>query len=218
MDSEKKTFTHTGYHWRNELVNKLLPYVKDGVERGFPNKREFLNNRVRGYVPTFFPTRMDVNKGGKWISPFPLRSNHWWKKEIEEIGKEFAEESDRLDYQLVKKLFKNRNGWEVEKPVEGISIMDKSGRWRYDAYKNKIAVEVELSSRSQVFKDALKFLIGQAMSQIEVGVMMVRNRLEERGKPYLGSVERDSHAIYTSLPMLKMVFYGFPNRSGEKSS
>jgi len=107
-------------------------------------------------------------------------------------------------------LFQKHN-WKVDEPVEGISVSDKRGRWRYDAYKDKVAVEVELSSRSQVFKDAFKFLIGQAMNQIDVGVVMVWQHLERQGRPYLDSVARDWHAIYTSLPMLKIAFYGFPN-------
>jgi hypothetical protein len=59
--------------------------------------------------------------------------------------------------------------------------MDKAERWNYDAYKEKVAIEVELSSCVQVFKDAFKFLIGQAMSQIEVGVVIVRKHLEAEG-------------------------------------
>lgn len=212
MDSGIKVSTHTGYHWRDELVDKLLPYVKRGVDK------KCLNNLTRGYVPIFFPTSIPESKDATWLFPFSLGSkNYWWKKEIEDIGKEFAEESSGLDDKSVKRIFKKHH-WKVNEPVEGISIIDKRGRWKYDAYKDKIAVEVELSSRSQVFKDTFKMLIGQAMSQIDVGVVMVRKYLEGKGKPYLGSVGRDWHAIYTSLPMLKIAFCGFPNRTSEKSS
>ena len=201
-----------GYRWRNELVNKLLPYIKDGNEArklGFPNERELLNNLTRGYIPVFFPTSIPTTKGGTWIFPLSLRPNHWWKKEIEDIGKEFAKVSGRLNDKRIKEIFKKHN-WEVDKPVEGISIIDKRGRWRYDAYKDKIAVEVELTSRSQIFKDTFKFLIGQAMGQIDVGIIMVRKD-REGTKPYFGSVDPDSHPIYTTLPMLDVAFHGFPN-------
>lgn len=40
---------HTGYHWRNELVNNLLDFVRDGVDR------RLLDNVVSRYVPVFFP-------------------------------------------------------------------------------------------------------------------------------------------------------------------
>ena len=132
MGSGNKAFTSKGYRWRDELVNELLPYVKDEIGRGFPNKREFLNNLVRGYVPSFFPTRIPTNnKGATWLVPLYLRPNrHWWKKEIEDIGKEFAEESGRLNDKSAKEIFKNHN-WEVDKPVEGISLLDKRGRWKY---------------------------------------------------------------------------------------
>jgi len=205
MDSRKKA-SHTGYHWRDELVENLLPFVKDGVDR------KCLNNLVRGYVPVFFPTDLPELDGGKttWLSVFSLGLSTW-KQEIEDIGKELAEEPSDLNPNSVRRVFKKHN-WKVEEPVKGISDLDKRGKWKYDAYKNKIAVEVELSSRSQIFKDAFKFLIGQAMSQIDVGVVMIRHDLEEQGKPYFGSVRRDWHAIYTSLPMLRISFHGFPNK------
>jgi len=208
MVLRKKILNHTGYHWRDELVDRLLPYVKDGVDR------KCLNNLTRGYVPTFFPIVLDKSKRAHtWLATFPLRPrDDWWRSEIENVGREFAVESSRLDDDLVKKIFTKHN-WKVSEPVNGISIGDKRGRWKFDAYKDKIAVEVELSSRSQVFKDAFKFLIGQATSQIEVGVVMVRRHLVEQGKPYLESVGRDWHAIYTSLPMLRLAFHGFPVRT-----
>ena len=216
MSSEKKSNAvslRKGYRWRNELVDRLLPYVKDEIEPIFPNKRELLNNMVRGYVPVFFPTRIEVTGGARWLFPLSLTKPHyWWKKEVEDVGREFAECTDQPDDRTVKTIFK-KYGWKVEEPVEGISVLDKRGRWRYDAYKDRIAVEVELSSRTQVFKDVLKFLIGQAMWQIDVGIIMVRERLQGKGKPYLGSVERDSHAIYTTLSMLKVAFYGFPSKA-----
>jgi len=208
--SFKKILSHTGYHWRDELVSKLLPYMSEGIDRNT------LNNIIRGYVPSFFPTSLPESGDAPWLWLFSLGSrDYWWENEIVEIGKDFAEKSKRLDSKSIQRIFK-KYGWNVEEPVEGISIMDKAGRWRYDAYKDKVAVEVELSSRVQVFKDAIKFLIGQAMSQIEVGVVIVRKHLEAHGQPYLKSVERDSHAIYTTLPTLKMVVYGFPNKPKKK--
>jgi hypothetical protein len=132
--------------------------------------------------------------------------NAWWREDAEDIGSELAQESS-FDDKSVKRICKN-HGWEVDEPVEGISISDRRGRWKYDAYKNRVAIEVELSSRSQVFKESFKFLIGQAMSQIDIGVIMVRREIVGR-KPYFGIVRRDWHAIYTTLPMLNVAFYGF---------
>lgn len=192
---------HTGYHWRDDLVSRLLPYTKDGVDE------MLLTNIVRGYVPAFFPTDLPDSGDANWLFVLSLGSgDHWWKQALEVIGDELAQESV-LNNESVKKVLE-KHKWETDKPVEGISIRDKRGRWKYDAYKNRVAVEVELSSRSQIFKDSFKFLIGQAMSQIDVGVIMVRKKLVRR-KPYLGSVERDWHAIYTTLPMLNIAFYGF---------
>lgn len=209
-----------GYRWRNELRDKLLRYIKKGIRDGFPNERDigiFLENLLRGYVPVFFPTKLRASDYGKWIC---WRQPHlyWWGREIEQIGKEFAEVSGSLDADLVKKIFRD-HGWETEKPVCGISLLDKTGKWRYDAYKerkDKIAVEVELSSRSSVFKDAFKFLIGQAMGQIDVGIIMVRKSMEKKRQPYFTWIERASHPIFTTLPMVEVAFHGFPNKTSDK--
>lgn len=180
-------------------MNNLLHYARDGIDR------RSLNDAVRDYVPSFFPIDIPPGSGANWLSTRPM-FNVWWREEIEKIGNDLAIESS-LDDKKVKRIFKEHK-WEVDQSVEGIGISDKRGKWKYDAYRNRVAIEVELSSRSQVFKDSFKFLIGQAMSQTDVGVIMVRRELIGR-KPYFGSVRRDWHAIYTTLPMLNMAFYGF---------
>ena len=199
-----------GYRFRDELVEKLLPHMKERIDK------KFMNNLVRSYVPSFFASRFRATGEAPWLFPFPpLRINktsknrEWWVEEIEAIGAEFAKKSS-LDHKSVKKIFK-KYCWNVEEPVKGISLIDKRGRWKYDAYKDRVAVEVELSNRVSVFKDAFKFLIGQEMDQIDLGIIMVGRHIETKGKPYLGSVERDWHAIYNSLPMVDIVYYGFPN-------
>ncbi len=213
MDQRNKVSTSKGYRWRDELVDRLIPYVKEGIDR------RSLNNLVRRYVPTFFPTSLLANDNGSiWICALPVRPHqHWWGKEIEDIGKEFSKESGHLDDRLVREIFR-KYGWEVDNThVAGISLLDKRGRWKYDALKRETAVEVELSSRSQIFKDAFKFLVGQAMGQIDVGIVMLRKWLEKEGQPYFGWIDPSSHPIFTTLPMLKVAFYGFPNRTDEKS-
>ena len=200
-----------GYRFRDELVEKLLPHMKDRIDK------KFMNKLVRGYVPTFFATHFPPTNTAPWLFPFPpLRinktsKNRWWVEEIEAIGAEFAKKSS-LDHKSVKKIFK-KYCWNVEEPVKGISLIDKRGRWKYDAYKDRVAVEVELSNRVSVFKDTFKFLIGQQMDQIDLGIIMVRRYLqkEKKWRPHLKSVERDWHAIYNSLPMVDIAYYGFPN-------
>lgn len=201
-----------GYRFRDELVEKLLPHMKEGIDK------KFVNNLVRGYVPSFFASRIPATGEAPWLFPFPpLRSNktsknrEWWVEEIEAIGAEFSETSS-VDFKVVEKTFEKYR-WNVNEPVKGISVLDKRGRWKYDAYKDRVAVEVELSNRVSVFKDAFKFLIGQQMDQIDLGIIMVRRYLEKEKKrrPHLRSVERDWHAIYSSLPMVDIVYYGFPN-------
>lgn len=214
MDQKNKGSTSNGYRWRDELVNRLIPYVKEGVDR------KTLNNRVRRYVPTFFPTSFPASDNGSaWLCALPVRPNqHWWGKEIEDVGKEFAKESGHLNDNLAREILKNHN-WEVNNThVDGISGLDKRGRWRYDALKREVAVEVELTNRTQIFKDAFKFLIGQAMGQIDIGIIMIRKWPEKEGQPYFGWIDPSSHPIFTTLPMLKVAFYGFPNLTDEKIS
>lgn len=208
-----------GYHWRNRLRDELLCYIKRGIEDGFPNERDlsiYLDNLLRGYVPSFSPTTIPSDDYGKWIC---WRQNlDWWGSEIEQIGKKFAEASDSLNADLVKKIFKD-HGWETEKPVCGISLLNKTGKWRYDAFKerkDKIAVEVELTNRSSIFKDAFKFLIGQAMGQIDVGIIMVRKSMEKKGQPYFKWIDRVSHPIFSTLPMVEVAFHGFDNKPSIK--
>jgi hypothetical protein len=160
---------------------------------------------VRGYVPGFFPIDTTRDSGANWLSTHSSVDD-WWRGEIEEIGDLLAQEAS-LNDNTVKRVFRDHH-WEADTPVEGISVSDRRGRWKYDAYRNRVAVEVELSSRSQVFKDSFKFLIGQALSQIDLGIIMVRRELVS-GKPWFGSVRRDWHAIYTTMPMLNVAFYGF---------
>jgi len=205
----KNECTQGGYRWRDELVTNLLPYVKDGIDR------KFLNNVVRGYVPTFFPTKIPPDNDANWLSSLYVRPNNfWWKREIENIGKEFSKESDHTDHNLLINIFRKYD-WKVDTPftyVKGISCLNKKGRWKYDALKDRIAVEVEFSNRYHIFKDTLKFLIGQSMDQIDTGIIIVPKYLEKNKQPYLGWIDPNSHPIFTTLPMLKVAFYGLPNR------
>jgi hypothetical protein len=43
----KKSLSHTGYHWRDEVVSKLLRCRLERIDRNT------LNNILRGYVPSF---------------------------------------------------------------------------------------------------------------------------------------------------------------------
>jgi hypothetical protein len=233
MSSENKIPTNKrirGYYWVDKLVNELLPYVKDDAAERFPSKHEFLKNLVRGYVPAYFEPQIPDNRRGAWIVPDSWRLEYRsLEKEIEDIGRAIAHEnsgmpntSNRNMENRLNKIFR-RHGWiagrrERATHVKGISPFDKRGEWRYDAIKNKVAIEVELSSRSQVFKDAFKFLIGQATGQIDVGIIVVRKHKEKDGLPYLGSVELDSHAIHKTLPMLTVAFYGFPNKADKQKN
>lgn len=187
------------------MKNELQRYLKDGVGQGT------LNNLLRGYVPAYFVPKTKSNGSGNWY----LSNNIQWNDEIQQVFEEIAEIGNKfsklkvLDNNQVKEIFRSHK-WEVEWPVPGISPNDHKGRWKCDAYKDKVAVEVELSNRSQIFKDAFKFLIGEAMNKVEVGVIMIR-RCRVGNKPYFGIVDSYAHPIYCTLPMLRLAFHGFPS-------
>lgn len=216
INSENMDHARKGFRWIDELLQEIRPFLKNGTDM-----RNLRCNIIRGYVPHFWRTRLDDLTGKvekrefRWIlswaaDEFAKQDALWKKKEasIVEIGNEFAKVTGTLNDKEVKKVFKNHQ-WEIDVPVEGISEIDKSGRWKYDACKDRIAVEVELSSRSQIFKDAFKFLIGQAMYQIDLGIIMVREDMVRSGQPYLRLMEKYSHSITTTLPMISLMFYGF---------
>lgn len=217
MKQEDEICALSGYRWRDELVDELLRYVREGVDR------RCLNNVVRKYVPVFTPPKLGpTEKPGRWIYPRSYESiGYYWENEIQVIGKEFAERYNQYDHQLSKDKFKNvklassilkNHLWEVEKDVCGVSEFDPKGRWQYDAYKEldkgKIAVEIELSDRYHIFKDVFKFLIGQAMGQIDMGIIIVWQEMRREGQPHYEIAEIYADIIFSILPMIDFGFYG----------
>lgn len=191
-----------GYRWRDELIENLLPYIRDEVDV------RCLRNAVRGFVPHFSPTLLDPSTA-PWFYSWEVHKLHnkWWKPEIEAIGRELAK-SPTLNDSSAKPVFE-KYGWDTDRDVAGIAFHDRTRKWKFDAYKDRVAVEIELSSRVSVFKDAFKFLVGQAMNQIDVGIVVVRYHREKHGYPYWKSVDYDSHPICSTLPMLTIAFFGF---------
>jgi hypothetical protein len=203
--------TSNGNRWRTELKKALLPYLKKKTDC------VIIDNLSRRFVPHYSPPRINEkeirekqtkdHKIPSWdISPsFQLDDQH--AQEIVDIGKQFSE-IGHLSHEIMKQIFID-NKWETERSIPVIDLYDKRGNWRYDAYKDRIAIEVELSGRSQIFKDAFKFLIGEALGLIDVGIIMIRQNKEKNG-PYFELVDKYSHPIYETLPMINMAFYGFP--------
>lgn len=193
--------------WRKALVEALLQ------EGQWEEKR--LLNTVRGYVPAVFEYHKDL-RSPDWIKWFPSRrgehimrddSFRWVKGEIEIIGHEFSALS-KLDDRTVKDVLK-KHGWSTGKGARVVGCTgDGRIAWKYDGIKNHVALEVELSSRPAIFKQCFKFLVGQGLAQVDLGVIMVRRHAIGSG-PSFDSVDHDITRLFEALPMLAVVVSGF---------
>lgn len=196
-----------GLRWRIELVEEIL-------EKKQWNKKGLMNI-AKGYVPAVFEYHRypSLSDRLKWLPSF--RGDHimgntsynWVKEEIKNIGYEFSV-LPKLNDKTAKKVLM-KNGWSTGKDARVIGCTnDKRIAWRYDGIKKRVAVEVELSSRPAIFKQCFKFLIGQGLDQIDLGVIMVRQH-KIGSEPNLDSVDHDITRVYDALPMLAVVISGF---------
>jgi len=206
-----------GLHWRTELVEELLK-EKQGVKSQFARRR--LMNIVRGYVPAVFEYHLDEPSLDK-IKWFPsYRGNHimnkasykWVKEEIEKIGREFSD-LPKLDCKIEKRHeimieVTKRYGWSTGKDARVGYTDYKNIDWSFDGIKNRVALEVELSSRPAIFKQCFKFLVGQGLEKIDLGVIMVHRHKIGSG-PNFDSVHHDITSVLDALPTLAVVVSGF---------
>jgi len=194
-----------GLRWRIELVEELLEKQWD---------KKGLMNITRGYVPAVYEYHRYPRSSDRimWLPSF--RGDHimgstsykWVKEEIKNIGNEFSA-LPKLDDKTAKGVLM-KHGWSTGKDARVVGCDDKRIAWRYDGIKKRVAVEVELSSRPAIFKQCFKFLVGQGLDQIDLGVIMVR-RYKIGSGPNLDSVDHDITRVYDALPMLAIVISGF---------
>ncbi|MGQ9706375.1 MAG: BglII/BstYI family type II restriction endonuclease [bacterium] len=87
------------------------------------------------------------------------------------------------------------SGWKKEKIViEGQFL-------RFDLYKNKIAIEIELTDPSDCYNAYLKFLLGYNHGIMEVGVIIVYdNSIEGDNLPKLCKVINDLEIYRRVIP------------------
>jgi len=62
-----------------------------------------------------------------------------------------------------------RQGW------EGEALVSRRTRKRqfFDLYKERVAIEIELSNRERLYRDYLRFLLAEAEGRIDVGVILL---------------------------------------------
>jgi hypothetical protein len=89
--------------------------------------------------------------------------------------------SEKGDHKKIKEAFKSK-GWNCEEPIsnrvvtftptggilKGWESLEKG--WRYDAFKNRIAVEIDTKAPS--YRSFLKFILGYNEGKIDVGVIL----------------------------------------------
>jgi len=103
-------------------------------------------------------------------------------EEVKSILRSFKPEHI-LSQSAVKDLFKQKC-WEIE-----YKFFRKEGLWSFDAYKDRVAVEVLGKNVDEVFKDCWKFLLAFWAKRIDVGVLVVPHRRNSSKYPDAISVD-----------------------------
>lgn len=105
-----------------------------------------------------------------------LNANHRLKKEIEEILDQIHLPAPapclRPDYssphRQIQRAFLRRR-WAAEVLVSPRA----QHRQRFDLFKDRVGVEIELSSRDRLYRDYWRFLLAEADGKLDVGVIIV---------------------------------------------
>ena len=108
-----------------------------------------------------------------------LNANHRLKKEIEHIltrlelellpgyGPRSPGEASRPHRQIQQAFV--RKGWKSEVLVSPRTTK----RHYFDLYKDRVAVEIELSNRELLYRDYIRFLLAEADDRVDVGVIVL---------------------------------------------
>jgi histone acetyltransferase (RNA polymerase elongator complex component) len=72
--------------------------------------------------------------------------------------------------QILQRAFIEK-GWSSE-----YKVSEKASHLRFDLYKNKVAIEIQLTDPSDCYNDYMKFLLAYNVEKIEVGVEIVYDR------------------------------------------
>jgi len=85
----------------------------------------------------------------------------------------------------VKDLFRQQKSWKMD-----FRFFKEEGLWSFDAYKDKVAVEVLGKNPDELFKDCFKFLLAFVEKKADIGVVIVPHRKYSRG--FLDATSVDS--------------------------
>jgi len=94
--------------------------------------------------------------------------------------KEILQNVKRVDHKEIQSEF-SRRGWKIEKRIFN------EAAWAWDAYKDKVAVSVELSLIDAVHRDFLRAILARKQGDLDVLVYVVSTFKE----PKFQNVKRD---------------------------
>ena len=95
-----------------------------------------------------------------------------------------ASEVTEIDGRLIQKLFREK-GWDIK--GNRVKVLGE-GKYEFDAFKDKTAVEIELGLHDSTFKDYFKFLAGHLYRRVDVGGLLVRMKATNAAQPYYSLV------------------------------
>ena len=105
-----------------------------------------------------------------------LNSNYRLKKQIERIlsdleldlPRPYAPADGARPHVQIQQAFL-RHGWEAEVLVSARTLK----RHHFDLYKDRVAIEIELSNRELLYRDYMRFLLAEADGRIDVGILLL---------------------------------------------
>lgn len=105
-----------------------------------------------------------------------LNANYRLKKQIERIltnlelrlPRPYAPPDAAQPHRQIQRAFQ-RHGWEPEALVSARTRK----RHHFDLYKDRVAIEIELSNRELLYRDYIRFVLAEADGRIDVGVVLL---------------------------------------------
>lgn len=105
-----------------------------------------------------------------------LNGNHRLKKEIERVLENLDLDVPRpygpavcsSPHQQIQRAFQ-RHGWEPE-----VLVTPRTAKRHYfDLFKDRVAIEIELSNRELLYRDYMRFLLAQTDGRLDVGIIVL---------------------------------------------
>lgn len=106
-----------------------------------------------------------------------LNANYRLKKQIERVlgnlelnlpRRTYASTDAARPHQQIQQAFR-RCGWQTEVLVSSRTRK----RHHFDLFKDRVAIEIELSNRELLYRDYIRFVLAEADDRIDVGILLL---------------------------------------------